>query len=152
MGKWRCARLGLAMTAAMAAAMLSSGIAAAVPPDKFPLPASAFTDTTCGYDIDVTFPGNNEFGIAFYDQAGDQVKFLVAGNFVVTLTNPATGESITANISGPSHLNKHGSWGTGRWALWPDGVLTILSGRSDFDDGSFRGKVHLNVCEALAAP
>jgi len=149
----RSTRAGLAASVAMAIGVVTTGSAAAAPPSRVysPLPP-VILDDSCGYTIEVTFPTDREYVTTFLDRDGNVRRIAITGALVVTFTNPETGKSLTANISGPSHIDiAHGTnTGEGNWALWPDGSLSLLAGRTDFDTGVFHGRVKLSVCDALA--
>ncbi len=83
----------LAIGLAVTSAVFVSGVAAAAWPSReFLPPPDGVRDTSCGYEIRVTFPVQNEYLTTFFDQVGNVVKFIVTGHLVVTFTNTATGE------------------------------------------------------------
>lgn len=145
------AALALAVTSAL---FISSSAAAARPSREFLPPPDGLLDTSCGYEILVTFPVQNEYLTTFFDRAGNVVKFIVSGHLVVTFTNTATGESLTANISGPSHENLVRGTSSQEGGIGgPVGSLpglNVFSGRVDYTTGSMHGHLKLSVCEALA--
>jgi len=153
-GTHRTLRLNLALVLALTGVIAVASGAAAVKPSvgSAALP-DLIVDDTCGFVIEVTFPANQQVARTFVDQDGDVTKLVITGSLKALFTNPATGASLLANISGPTFINvvNGRNAGTGGWALWPDGVLTIMSGHNDFTTGEFRGHVRTNVCEALAA-
>jgi hypothetical protein len=66
-----------------------------VPADPFTLPA-----TFCGFDIGVSFSGNREY-VKLLKAPDGSVITLTTGSLTASLTNQATGKTITENISGP---------------------------------------------------
>jgi hypothetical protein len=147
-------RMGLALALGLLAMALSAGSAAAVPPTAELLDRAALTDTSCGYDILVTFPVQKQYLRTFFDGDGNVVKLIVTGNLVVTLTNTATSDSLTSNISGPFHINfvRGTDTSEGRQGGQVDGLpgLNLFAGRVDNIDGSLVGHLEASVCEALA--
>lgn len=122
--------------------------------DPAPLP-DLIQDTSCGYLVDVTFPVNNEYAISFVDEEGNLTRLIITGRLVVTFTNPATEESITANISGPTIFDF--TDGTGKTLGLIGGPITgfaglnIIAGNVDLNTGEHHGHLFLDVCAALAA-
>jgi hypothetical protein len=136
--------------------LVSAHQAFAASPSREPAPLpDLIEDESCGYLVDVTFPVNDEFAILFVDAEGNLVRVIIAGRLVVTFTNHATGESITANISGPTILNF--ADGTGKTLGRIGGPITglaglnLFSGNVDTNTGESHGHLSLNVCAALAA-
>lgn len=118
-----------------------------------PLP-DLIEDTSCGFLVLVTFPVNSEYAITFYDALGNAVRINVTGHLVVRFTNPASGASITANISGPAHIDlvngtSFGAGVTGGPVVGLPG-LSLFAGRINFVTGELRGHVKANVCALLA--
>ena len=152
----RVLRIALAMVlAGLAAALATAGSVAAVPPQtEFLPPPDGLLDTSCGYEILVTFPVQREYLRTYFDHDGNAVKLIVTGALVVTFTNTATGASFTANISGPSHINlvSGANSSEGRSGGPVDGLpgLNVFSGRVDFENRTLHGHLHANVCEVLA--
>lgn len=141
--------------AAICTGSLSGAVAAARPSKEFLPPPDGLLDTTsCGYEILVTFPVQQEYITTFLDRASTVTKQIVTGHLVVTFTNTATGESLTSNISGPSHLNFVRDSFTGEGRIGgPVGFLpgfNIFSGRLDLVTGEMHGHIHTDVCQALA--
>src|SRR5438876_9176154 len=102
----RAMRIAFAMVLAGLAALATAGSVAAVPPQtEFFPPPDGLLDTSCGYEILVTFPVAKEYVRAFHDRDGNVVRLIITGNLVVTFTNTATGKSLTVNISGPAHIS-----------------------------------------------
>jgi hypothetical protein len=151
----RILRIGLALTlSCLAAAFSAPGAAAARPSTEF-LPApDGLLDTSCGYEILVTFPVQKEYLRTFFDRDGDVVKLIITGNLVVTFTNTATRESLTSNISGPFHLNfvRGTDTSEGRQGGPVDGLpgLSLFAGRVDNIGGSIVGHLEASVCDVLA--
>jgi hypothetical protein len=131
------------------------GASGTVPPttEFFP-PPDGLLDTSCGYEILVTFPVAKEYVRAFHDQDGNVVRLIITGNLVVTLTNTAIGKSLTVNISGPQHISLVRGTNTQEGRIgWPvDGLpgLNVLSGRVDNVNGTLRGHLEESVCDVLA--
>ena len=65
-----------------------------------PLANEPFTVEACGTTVDATFPMNKEYQQVTTDAEGNQ-HIKVTGALKVTLTDTATGRSVTYNISGP---------------------------------------------------
>jgi hypothetical protein len=128
----------------------------AAPPSRDPAPLpDLIEDTSCGYLVNVTFPVNSEFAVSFFNASGDLTRLIIAGHLVVRFTNPATGVSVTANISGPSVIDF--VRGTNK-VLGPTGGpitglsgLSLFSGQVDSNTGARHGHFVLDVCAALAA-
>jgi hypothetical protein len=117
-----------------------------------PLP-DLIQDTSCGFLVNVTFPVNDQYAISRYDANGDLVKVILQGRLVVTFANAATGEAITANISGPSIFYPDGSGVLlGRIGGPLPGVagLFLFSGRIDTVTGEAHGHLSADVCAILA--
>jgi hypothetical protein len=140
----------------LAALLLLTGVqaatAATVIREPAPLP-DLIEDTSCGYLIDVTFPVNDEYAIVQYDGDGNFLRVIIQGPLVATFTNDATGESITANISGPSIFSADGSGkllGQIGGPVPGFAFLVLFSGYIDTVTGEFHGHLSANLCEALA--
>ena len=152
---WHMPRPMIAIGLAVISAVFMSSVAAAARPSReFLPPPDGLLDTSCGYEILVTFPVQNEYITTFVNQVGDVTKIIITGNLVVTFTNTATGESLTANISGPSHINfvRGTSSSEGRTG-GPVGSLpglNVFAGRIDNVSGSMHGHLQTSVCEVLA--
>jgi hypothetical protein len=135
--------------------LLSSAVAAARPSKEFlPPPDGLLDSSSCGYEILVTFPVQQEYITTYFDREGNVTKQIVTGRLVVTFTNTATDESLTTNISGPSHLNfvRESFTGEGRIG-GPVGFLpgfNLFSGRLDLLTGAMHGHLHTDICAALA--
>jgi hypothetical protein len=129
-------------------------VAAGPSRDPAPLP-ELIQDTSCGFLVEATFPVNDVYAISFVDEAGNLTRLIITGHLVVTFTNPATGESITANISGPLMLDFTG--GTSKTLGRIGGPVTgfagliLFAGNVDLNTGERHGHLFLDVCEALAA-
>jgi hypothetical protein len=109
-------------------------------------------DSSCGYTILVSFPVNRQIITSRWDADGNQLSLLITGRLVVTLTNPDTGESITANISGPSRIDRNGHFVfMGRYGGAGGSGLILFSGRIDTTTGAMHGHVSTDVCELLAS-
>lgn len=156
MARFRVRRLmGTAMLAAGVALTAAAPASAARPTrEAAPLPA-LIVDTSCGFTVNVTFPVNDEYVLSFTDASGELTRLIITGRLVVTFTNPTTGTSYTANISGPSHIDfgrgansQEGRIG-GPLGLLPG--LNIFSGRIDFATGQMHGRLIADVCALLAS-
>jgi hypothetical protein len=147
-------RISLALALGFLTSALSAGTAVAVPPTVEFLDRTAETNTSCGYDILVTFPVQNQYLRTFFDRDGNVVKLIVTGNLVVTLTNTATSDSLTSNISGPFHLNfvRGTDTSEGRQGGPVDGLpgLSLFAGRVDNIGGGLVGHLEASVCDVLA--
>jgi hypothetical protein len=136
--------------------LMSALPAVAAGPSREPAPLpDLIQDMSCGFLVEATFPVNDEFAISFVDEDGNLTRLVIAGRLVVTFTNPATGESITANISGPTILDF--ASGTGKTLGRAGGPiaglagLTLFAGNVDVNSGERHGHLLLDVCAALAA-
>lgn len=122
---------------------------------EFLPPPDGLLDTSCGYEILVTFPVAKEYITTFYDQDGNVTKLIITGNLIVTFTNTATGKSLTVNISGPTHISlvRGTSTSEGRTGGPVDGLpgLNVFSGRIDNVNGTLHGHLAGSVCEMLAS-
>ncbi len=97
-------RLGI-MLAAVAAVALALGAGAAGAgggSQRVPLPFEAFDvpEEVCGFPIHVEAAMANEYAKVTENPDGS-TTYKIAGALKVTLTNEASGESITVNASGP---------------------------------------------------
>jgi hypothetical protein len=151
----RVLRIGLALVLGVLTAGLSAGVAAAARPSvEFLPPPDGLLDSSCGYEILVTFPVQKEYLRTFFDRDGNVVKIIVTGNLVVTFTNTATGASLTSNISGPFHTNviQESNTSEGRVGGPLPGLpgLNLFAGRIDYDSGRMVGHLEGSVCEMLA--
>src|SRR5262245_17309553 len=93
---------------AMAAAtLLTVGVApvSAAPPDREPAISVPLSDSGCGFEVDMSFPIQNEYATTFFDNDGNPTMLIITGRLVATFTNPANGVSLTANISGPGRFD-----------------------------------------------
>jgi hypothetical protein len=126
--------------------------AATVVREPSPLP-DLIEDTSCGFLVDVTFPVNDQYAISRYDAHGDLVKVILQGPLVVTFTNDATGEAVTANISGPSIFYPDGNGvllGRIGGPLPGRSGLFLFSGRIDTITGEAHGHLSADICAILA--
>lgn len=82
--------------------LLTATPVAAAAPDREPVLNSGFTDSSCGFDVVITIPAQNEVAKTFFDSDGNPIKMIISGRLVYTFTNPANEKSITANVSGPA--------------------------------------------------
>src|SRR5947199_8765476 len=102
----RAMRIAFAMVLAGLAALATAGSVAAVPPQtEFLPPPDGLLDTSCGYEILVTFPVAKEYVRTFPDQDANVARMITTRNRGVTFTNTATGTSLTVTISGPVHIS-----------------------------------------------
>jgi hypothetical protein len=147
-------RIGLALMCAALAVGLSAGAAAAAKPTtEFLPPPDGLLDTSCGYEILVTFPVQQEYQKTFFDRDGNAVRLIITGHLVVTFTNTSTHESLTANISGPAQFDLvdgtfHQDGLTGGPVAGLPG-LNLVAGQID-ETGSMHGHLFGSVCEMLA--
>jgi hypothetical protein len=160
----------LALILCSIACLLSVGIApvAAAPPTREPFPAPCpasgaptcegpglvvLVTDTCGFEVDVTWPVQREQITTFYDKAGDPARMIITGHLVVTFTNPITGKSITANISGPAHIDLINGTNTqegrtgGPISFLP--FFYLFSGRIDNVSQELHGHL-IDLCPLLA--
>jgi hypothetical protein len=106
----------LALTAAVAFLMGPASASANNDPHRIYLAAAPFDlpSSFCGFPVHVEFPVNKEYAKVSTAADGSTI-FKVTGSLFVSLTNTATGESITVNASGP---------GTATFS--PDGTTEIF--------------------------
>jgi hypothetical protein len=147
-------RLSLASIVAVLAIGASAGAAAAArPTTEFLPPPDGLLDTSCGYEILVTFPVQREYVRTFFDRDGNAIKMIITGHLVVTFTNTGTLESLTANISGPSQFDLvSGTFHQEGLTGGPvDGLpgLNLFGGQID-ETGTMRGHLFGSICEMLA--
>jgi len=147
-------QLCLAALLTATASLLGPAAALAAEPSRVysPVP-DLIVDESCGFEVDVTFPVADEYAITF-SAGGNADTLIVTGRLVVRFTNPDTGASVTANISGPGRFDLV----TG--AGFQNGVtggplpvgsgLSLFAGRIDTGTGASVGHLLLDVCAALA--
>jgi hypothetical protein len=146
--------MGLASIGAVLVLGCSGGAAAATQPTRefFP-PPDGLLDTSCGYEILVTFPVQQEYAKTFTDRSGNAVKMIITGRLVVTFTNISTHESLTANISGPAQFDLvSGTFHMEGLTGGPvDGLpgLNLFAGQID-ETGAMHGHLFGSVCDMLA--
>jgi hypothetical protein len=107
-------RLAL-LSALLAAFVIPAGAEAPTHIKLEPLPAFTVTGA-CDFVVEfaeVRVHGNL---LDFFDEAGNFTKEIIAGNFVVRVTNVETGASLTLNISGQFVYTPN-----------PDGSLTLAA-------------------------
>ncbi len=121
--------------------------------DPAPLP-DLIVDASCGFTVEVTFPVNHEYALTFTDADGQVTRLIITGRLVVKFTNPLTGVSYTANISGPSHIDFARGTDTQEGRIGgPVGSLPglhIFAGRIDNATGEMHGRFIADVCAILA--
>ena len=87
-----------------------------------PLPPTVTTDpVVCGFEIQATVLAGKEF-VKVLKTADGSMVFLTTGVLKASLTNPANGKTITANLSGPF-----------KEIDFPDGSVTILGKGHQFN-------------------
>lgn len=118
-----------------------------------PLP-DLIVDVSCGFTVNVTFPVNDEYALTFTDADGQVTRLIITGRLVAKFTNPLTGASYTANISGPSHIDfVRGTSSQEGLIGGPVGSLpglNVFAGRVDFASGEMHGHLIADVCALLA--
>ena len=111
-------------------------------------------DTSCGYTINVTFPANDEYALTFTDADGQVTRMIITGRLVANFTNPLTGVSYIANISGPAHIDFVQETSTQEGRIGgPVGFLpglNVFAGRVDLVSGAMHGRLIADVCALLA--
>ena len=89
-------------------ALTASGVLAGGKPTRefFQNPAQFLyaAGEACAFPVQVDTLLQAEYGITFYDAAGDPIRTLVSGRLIVQLTNLTTGASVTLNVSGPAEF------------------------------------------------
>jgi hypothetical protein len=147
----RRASLILAVLWALATALPAAAASQIRVPSPLP---DLIQDESCGFLVDVTFPVNDQYAIVLSDGDGNVTRIIVTGHLVVTFTNHSTGESFTANISGPSHIDLVRGTNTQEGLVGgPVGSLpglNLVAGRVDLNTGTFRGHLLADVCALLA--
>jgi hypothetical protein len=136
----------------VAAAVTSAAIAA--PPNIQPAPTPPpFTDTTCGFDVTVTFVVSGEMAKTFSNGAT-----IVTGPLAVEFS--ANGKRVTFHASGPVFIAADGTVvgrGTGAGpVIRPEGtILAFAAGPALITSSGAailqHGTILLDVCAALAA-
>jgi hypothetical protein len=147
-------RLGFGLICAALAVGFSAGTAAATQPtNEFLPPPDGLLDTSCGYEILVTFPVQREYLKTFFDRDGNSVKIIITGHLVVTFTNTSTLQSLSANISGPAQFDLvNGTFHQEGLTGGPvDGLpgLNLFAGQID-ETGTMRGHFFGSICEMLS--
>jgi hypothetical protein len=159
MTRWRVFS-GLLLAASLFA--LSSAPVGASSPIRFPAGFSRYTDTSCGFPVDVSLLSGKQIETIFLDANGVPTKLLFTGALKIRLTN-ASGTFIDLNVPGPGIItfNSDGSaTGTGRGPavvgvpghLWYFDGLVVLNFPADGGPAtvvSHTGPA-LDLCTALA--
>lgn len=162
----------LACGLALAAAAILAAPAGADQPIKEPGPPFNFTfpaGLVCPFQLTVETVASNPFMITFVDRDGNFRWQLVAGRFILRLTNDGTGASIVINSTGPGKitLNPDGTLtivGEGHWSLFtfpgdvPPSTVLLTSGRIELTVDPTTGRLVLvslqgtseDLCAALA--
>jgi hypothetical protein len=147
----RCASMVAGILLTLVAAVPATG--ASQTREPAPLP-DLIEDESCGFLVEVTFPVNDEYAITLTDNDGGVTRVIIVGRLVVTFTNPDSGESVTANISGPSHIDFVRGTNTQEGLIGgPVGTLpglSLVAGHLDLLSGDLRGHVFADVCALLA--
>jgi hypothetical protein len=146
-------RVSVILAIALTLAHALPAVAASQIREPAPLP-DLIEDVSCGFLVDVTFPVNDEYAIVLFDKEGIPTRIIITGRLVATCTDPSTGQSFTANISGPSHIDLVRGTNTQEGLIGgPVGTLpglNIAAGRVDLVTGQLRGNVLADVCALLA--
>jgi hypothetical protein len=111
--RWRVFS-GVLLAASMFA--LSGVPAAASSPIRFPAGFTPYTDTSCGFPLDVSLLSGKQVETVFLDANGVPTKLLFTGVLKLRFTN-SSGTFIDLNVSGPGTItfNSDGSaTGVGR--------------------------------------
>lgn len=77
-------------------------------------PAITLPALFCGFEVQITFPGDREF-VKILKASDGSMTTLATGSLAMSATNLETGKTITENISGPA-----------KDTLFPDGSVTAL--------------------------
>jgi hypothetical protein len=134
------------------AALLVVPAALATPPQHVPITAADFTDTTCGFPVDIHVTMADETATIFSDG-----KIIVTGPVKVTAS--ANGKTVSMNVSGPTMISPDGTVighgvGVGPLELPGGGVtLAYSTGLVDITTQPatpLHGHVLLDLCAALA--
>jgi hypothetical protein len=97
------------------AALVAAPSAQAAPPTHERVPIDeTFTDESCGFPVQVQLTGFM-LVIEWVDEDGTTRRFEAFPQARATLTNLSTGESITVNTAGSTHITEN-----------PDGSLTVV--------------------------
>lgn len=134
------------------AAMLVVPAASATPPQRIPITAADFTDTTCAFPVDIHVTRSDETATFFSNGS-----IIVTGPVMVTAS--ANGKTVSMNVSGPTTISPDGTvighgLGIGPLRL-PDGSVTLAYSTGLVDITSqpatpLHAHVLLDVCAALA--
>lgn len=138
--------------------LLTAVPAMAARPTREPVPLPPSIELPagfCEFPVVATFPVNRQYQTTFFDGNGDVTGWTVTGHLVVTLTNGITGESITANISGPWHVSvvRGTDVSVGRWGgpfLGTLSGISVFAGHIDNVSLDMRGHLVADVCAVLA--
>jgi len=148
------------------ASLIAGPSALAVPPVTTPVPfQETFPGTTgvCDFPITVEFDTRQVLR-EWVKKSGVVTKATTSGPGEVTITNEKTGDSVTANASGPTITKGGVSKGTGNWVLFgfeedadvlpfPPGAWLYSGKIADLDAADyskvFRGRV-TDLCAAVA--
>jgi hypothetical protein len=117
--RWRgLARTAVALLVASCALLEPATASANNDPHRTFLAAVPFDLPTgiCSFPVHLDFPVNNEYG-TFSTATDGSTVIKVTGNVFVTVTNKATGNSVTLNASGPATVT-----------ISPDGSIEQLDG------------------------
>jgi hypothetical protein len=158
----RSTLFGAVLTTLVAAPVLGGGQptrAFAPIPSPIDLPAGVF----CTFDVRVDILTNQEYAITFPADANGDVRQIITGRLIVSLTNVDSGASVVLNISGPGHLVYHSDgsltdgFGGRSLPIQPGAALVLTSGRviQEFaaDGRSILGPVNghsVDECVALS--
>jgi hypothetical protein len=137
--------------AAVAAAALVVPAAQADPPLIVPAPGTDFTDTTCGFPVQVHYTTNGETAKIFSDGT-----VIVTGPLKATFS--ANGKSVSLNIAGPAMFRGDTAVGDGVGVgpvLLPNGTKTLAYSAGQVGDITtvgvpLHGHMLLDICVALA--
>jgi hypothetical protein len=158
-------RLSVLLLVTLAVLLVAPSAQAAQPTvERFPVNDQFIDDETCGFPVETTITGSVvaitfEEGGVLYIEADPRLK--------LTLTNLDTGETITANISGPVHVFATADGGlavleTGLWARFENpetgepglfqsaGLLRVTVDAEGNESFQFVGRV-TDLCAELAA-
>ena len=136
--------------AAVAAAAVAVPAAQADPPVITPAPGTDFTDTTCGFPVQVHYTTNGETAKIFSDGT-----VIVTGPLGATFS--ANGKNVSLNIAGPAMIRGDTVIGHGVGAgpvLLPNGMTTLayMAGQVDISGPvgmPLHGHMLLDICAAL---
>lgn len=136
---------------AVVAVAVAVPAAQAAPPVIVPAPGTDFTDTTCGFPVQIHYTTNGETAKIFSDGT-----VIVTGPLGATFS--ANGKTVSLNIAGPAMFRGDTAIGHGVGVgpvLLPNGTTTLAYSAGQVGDITtvgvpLHGHLLLDICAALA--